>query len=328
MNQSTKMRELIARVRGRVSFGPCAPADAAIAKYAAAFDASVDRQTRAALNIFVFHVDVPSSHRTIEYVDVKHDHWQFDYKALTAHFVWAALAFHKNVRIYYVTHEAANVPFQHPNLTIVRLPTDNTAPMYERVRAMAGYVHSDAFAADTVFLDSDAYPNRALNGVFKRDFDIGVTYRTTPGYMPVNEGVIFCARRRLADVRRFFTAYLSTYEVLKTDAMVREYYGNIERWRGGQLSLNAVSLPADLSRAEGHELAGTRIALLPCNKYNYWVTKAIPPERPTWDSKFVLHLKGDSKHLLGHVVNYQLGQRLPASAVAPGKWRELDSQVA
>lgn len=325
MKRSKAFTDLMGHVRARASFAPCESAETIIRQYASIFDAAADVKSPTQLNVFVFHVDVPASHRSIEYVDVKHDHWEFDYKALAAHFVWATLSFHDTVRIYYVTNESTVVPFEHPNMTVVRLPVDSRAPMYERVRAMAGYVHSRAFSAHTAFLDTDAYPNRALNGVFKREFDVGVTYRTTPGYMPINEGVIFAARRRsTAAVQKFFTAYLSTYEALRIDPVVLDYYnGNIERWRGGQLSLNAVGLPPHLSAGGDFDRDGVRVRLLPCNRFNYWVTKAIDVDRPTWDAKFVLHLKGDSKHLLGHVANYQLGRRLPAAAVAAGNWRQL-----
>jgi len=320
--------DLMNHVRSLVSFAPCEIAASAIHRYSSAFNAAVGTRQPADLNVFVFHVDVPASHRSIDYVDVKHDHWQFDYKALANHFIWAALSFHHNVRIFYVTSETAVVPFSHPEVTVVRLPVDARAPMYERVRAMAAYIHSSAFSANTVFLDTDAYPNRSLNNVFKRDFDVGVTFRTTPGFMPINEGVIFCARRRIDAVRKFFSAYLATYEILKTDPVVHDYYGNIERWRGGQLSLNVLGLPPDRLPPGDFEREGIRVAALPCNKFNYWVTKTIDFRRPTWDSRFVLHLKGDSKHLIGHVADYQLGWRLPAFAAAAGKWRQLQSYAA
>jgi hypothetical protein len=316
MKQPTAFDELMNHVRTLASFAPCAGGAAVTRRYSAAFDAAAGARPPADLNIFVFHVDVPASHRSIAYVDVRHDHWEFDYQALANHFVWAALSFHQTVRIYYVTDESAKVPFTHPEVTVVRIPVDARAPMYERVRAMAGYVHSRAFSANTVFLDTDAYPNRALNDVFKLDFDIGVTYRTTPGFMPINEGVIFCSRRRVEAARRFFSAYLATYELLKADPVVHGYYGNIERWRGGQLSLNALGLPPPPLRPCDFVRNGIRIAALPCNKFNYWVTKPIDHRRPTWDTKFVLHLKGDSKHLMGHVADYQLGWRLPSFAVA------------
>jgi len=328
MNRRKAFSEFMDHVRTRASFASSDAIEAVIQRYSNAFDAAVRLQAPAQMNVVVFHVDVPASHRSIEYVDVKHDHWQFDYKALTSHFIWATLSFHENVRIFYVTSESAIVPWEHPNVTVVRLPVDCAAPMYERVRAMAGYIHSNAFSGHTVFLDSDAYPNRALNGLFKRDFDMALTYRTTPGYMPINEGVIFAAHHRPAAVRRFFVAYLSTYEVLKRDLRVQEYYGNIERWRGGQLSLNVLGLSPGFPRQLQFGVDGIQVQLLPCNRFNYWVTKVIDVDRPTCDGKFVLHLKGDSKHLLGHVADYQLGRRLPASAVAAGRWGEMAAYVA
>lgn len=304
---------LIEHVRANVRDQLTVPSSHAVRDYAQIFDraAAQVRGSPAELNIFVFHVDVPASHRVINYVDVQHDHWEFDYRALTSHFLWATLHFNMRARVYYVTSESAEAPDQHPDVTLVRLPVDPRAPMYERVKAMAAYASSRAFSAKTVFLDSDAYPNRSLAGVFKRTFDVGVTYRTTPGYMPLNEGVIFASRHDLTAAQRFFRTYLATYDALRQDVRVLSYYeNNIDRWRGGQLSLNAVGLP-DGPFAPLFTARGIRIAMFPCNQFNYWVTKPIQPEQRTWDRKFVLHLKGNSKHLLQELTRYQLARRAP-----------------
>jgi hypothetical protein len=323
VNGSITLPELIRHTRTCVNRTPGTEVQQTVERYSSCFEAVLPQDNAVGLNVFVFHVDVPASHRAIEYVDVKHDHWEFDYQAISSHFLWATLRFNQRVRIFFVTDEATPAPAFHPDVLVVRLPTDPKAPMLERVKAMAGYVRSSAFRADTVFLDTDAYPNRALSGVFRKQFDIGVTYRTTPGYMPINEGVIFCSQRNPAAVRQFFDTYLGTYERLLTDARVVSYYGNIERWRGGQLSLNAVALPTnDDLKIDSFDSAGVQIAMFPCNKFNYWVTKCIEPGRKTWDGKFVLHLKGDSKQLLSHVAAYQ--QSRPMTSVTSQRDRRVE----
>lgn len=282
-----------------------------LSKYTSAFDAAHIEEPAVTLNLFVFHVEVPESHRVIDYIDVKHDHGAFDYGKLASHFLWAGSNFDRGVRVYYVTDETSALPRQLPQNTIViRLAMDPTAPMLERVIAMNAYVQSRAFSRNTAFLDSDAYPNRSLGSIFNGRFDVGVTYRTTPGYMPLNEGVIFCSQDDREAVRNFFSAYLGTYESIMQDATIRDYYGDIKRWRGGQLSLNAVACPQvslrEIKQVKDFRVGGSRIGLLPCNLFNYWVTRAHRPGTRTWDRKFVLHLKGDSKKFIDDVIAYQV----------------------
>jgi hypothetical protein len=288
------------------------PSEAAwqtVRSYAAEFDAVHDENNNSSVNLFSFHVDVPQSHRVIDYIDVKHDHGEFDYQRLAAHWSWAGFIFNRDCRQIFVTGQSFPDPQRGHSISVVRLPTDARAPMFERVKAMAGYVHSKAFNRNTAFLDTDAFANRSFKAIFNDSFDIGVTFRTTSGYMPLNEGVIFCSGANPDAVRRFFSAYLATYESLIEDPVIQSYYGDIERWRGGQLSLNAIACPEGvLNKVGSFNAHGVRIALFPCNSFNYWVTRALPGGSRSWDRKFVLHLKGDSKRLVNDVIEYQLGR--------------------
>jgi len=307
MAPKSTINELVDHARTCARTAPGEQMQREIDRYAELFDEQCTPGVRAALNIFSFHVDVPSSHRVINYVDVKHDHGAFDYRRLAAHLVWAGARFNREVHTLFVTNDTCPAPPPQPGLSIIRLPTDDRAPMLERVKAMAAYVQSRAFTQDTAFLDTDAFPNRSLKSIFDDCFDIGVTYRTTAGYMPLNEGVIFCSHSDPAAAARFFCAYAATYEHLARDPTVRSYYGDVGRWRGGQLSLNAIACPpGDLNKVPAFERNGVRIALLPCNRFNYWVTRTLHPGAKSWDRKFVLHLKGDSKLLAEHVIGYQL----------------------
>jgi hypothetical protein len=301
--------DLINHTRSRVQRTPSLTASSAIAEYRARFDAASAVPETATLNVFVFHAEVPDSHRRIAYVDVHHDHGEFDYRGLTSHLIWASRAFNDEhrVHIFLVTDETSKAPEPCADLTVVRLPIDARAVMLERVHAMNAYVHSRAFRCNTVFLDTDAYPNRPLGEIFERNtFDIGVTLRTTPGFMPLNEGVIFASAARAAPVRRFFDSYLATYEALRADSVVTDYYGNIDRWRGGQLALNAVACPAgDLRTIRRCSSTDVEIRMFPCNEFNYWVTRETPVENRGWNRKFILHLKGDSKVFLPSVAQYQ-----------------------
>lgn len=269
---------------------------------AAPLDAGAD------LNVFTFHVRIPESHRYIQYVDVQHDHHEFDYHAICRHFVRSATAFNPKVRIYFVTDLLTPAP-SHPQVTVVRLPLDPTAPMYERVRAMSAYVHSRAYARQTAFLDTDAFPNCSLSALFDGDFDLALTVRPTEGfYMPLNEGVLLSTARRPDAVRNFFARYLATYEKLIADPLVGAYYGNITRWRGGQLSLNAVASALGALEARADCPDDIRVRIVPCDTHNFWVIPGTSDQPSLLDGKFILHLKGDSKHGIASFINYHVAR--------------------
>ena len=281
--------------------------DARVETYAARFtEARFDDDPARGVNIVTFHADVPDSHRFIDYVDVKHDHHGFDYRRITQRFVDSALRFNPDARIFFITGPDGLGPKPDPRVRVVRLPLDPRAPMYERVKAVTAYVRSAAFDRDTVFLDTDAFPNRPLASTFEADLDIGVTERPTENfYMPFNEGVIFAAARRPRAVRRFFDGYIGTYRALMQDPLVADYYGEITRWRGGQLSLNAVALRMGARESVVAEPNHPAVVSLPCDSHNFWIVPNATPDPGLWNAKYVLHLKGDSKLLIAMLEQYQ-----------------------
>lgn len=300
--------EIVDRARALVRPEPGPRLLQIVRDYANQFGAATLSGPSEGLNVVTFHVQVPDHCRVINYVDVKHDHGIFDYRKLSEHLLWSASHFNPGTQTYFVTDATSLVPPDRAGLATVRLAMNPAGPMLERVKAMLGYVMSSAFTRDTVFLDTDAFPNRSLAPIFEHMFDVGVTYRTTPGFMPLNEGVIFCSARNPNAVRSFFSAYLGTYEALMSDPLVIDYYGDIQRWRGGQLSLSAVGCQASIVQAMSTELWGGRITSFPCTTYNYWVTHAIQPAERFMDRKFILHLKGDSKLLIDSLISYQRGR--------------------
>lgn len=272
--------------------------------YRLQFDRQPHSRSGVGVTVFTFHATVPETHAAIDYVDVKHNHHQFDYEGLSNHLIWSSTSFAK-ANMYFITSADSGKVFEQNNIKTVHLHIDRAKPMLERVKAMLGYVESEAFANDTVFLDTDAFPNKPLEQVFDNSFDIGVTYRLTPGYMPLNEGVIFCSARDKDAVRRFFRTYLATYEALMSAPVIAAYYGDVARWRGGQLSLNAVAPPID-RHVDGVVVQdGITFRFLPCDLFNYWVETPPAHDEAELDDKFILHLKGDSKPMLPQLAAYQ-----------------------
>jgi hypothetical protein len=240
------------------------------------------------MRAWTYHVPVPPDHARIDYPDVRMDQGAFDYVALLAHWELAASMFGADP---YIEHRSPN-------------PAE---PMYQRVRAMLAYVTEYLAHAPTAFLDSDAFLNQDISHIFDGEWDVGLTYRHNMGAShALNEGVIFANNRRPAAVRSFFRAYLDTYHAALEDADLVAKYGNLKRWRGGQLSLNRLACPQGLPTAlDYQEIAGARVAYFPCFKWNYPVDAV---DHRLWDTKAVLHLKGARKHLLPEIIAYQEGR--------------------
>ncbi|HWP00062.1 MAG TPA: class I SAM-dependent methyltransferase [Methylococcus sp.] len=263
---------------------------------AARFEAGSGNGTACGLNIFVYHVDMGEAGQ-LRYRDLTMDTNAFDYRALLRAFVASVRRWEPGALIYLVTdpgHAKDWVPTE--DLRVVTLAVDNTRPMWERVNAMCAYVHSKAFAADTLFLDSDAFLNAAFTPYLEGDFDLAVTVREIPGLMPVNEGVLVARSVRPEHVQRFFRRYLATYDRLVADERIREYYGDIQKWRGGQLSLNAITRAAwPYSPYRFTTLDGVSVQALPCDPFNYSHAYGEEWDAEKWKDKIVVHFKGARK---------------------------------
>lgn len=319
--------ELIALARTERSSEIEPTTRARLAAFQAAFDAAPAALRPASQICFAFHSSVPQAESAIKYRDISIDHGKFDYERIVQHCIAAALAVGDNVRFILATDDAFLPNLSHPRLTIVRLPLDLASPMYERVIAMCAFAHSRQFDAPTAFLDSDAFLNLSLDGLFSAPFDIGATYRSDPGLMPINEGVIFANYRNPAAVRSFFSGYLGTYDRVARNATVVGYYGNVKRWRGGQLSLNALTCPPGVpSELDAADSFGAVVRYYPCTAFNFSIEMDRPYTARQLDGKAVLHLKGPRKALLDQIARYQaqkrpdvtrlLGELSPAPAAA------------
>lgn len=254
---------------------------------------------------WIYHVPIPPGAAKIQYRDVKMDQSKYDYDRIVAH---AARMARDAIVVTDVAPNGGSVAISHDHkpywLRYVEYPFNPLEPMYERCRAMCAYVHSQAFNSPTVFLDGDAFVNTDLNPIFKTIRDVAVTYRNDPGLMPINEGVIFA--KPTEGTRAFFRAYLATYENLAKVPEIVEYYGDIKRWRGGQLSLNALACPPGVpSEMDRLEVAGAHIQYLPCATFNFSMAMDQPLSKATLDQKMVVHMKGPRKVLFEQIRDYQ-----------------------
>ena len=250
--------------------------------------------------VFAFHADLPAD-ASIEYVDAKLNVRDFDYLGILRRFVRHAREHCPGVQVILATSAGSRYTvLAEEGVAVVELPLDLRQPMFERAVAVSAYLGSSAFRGNTAFLDSDAFVNRPLAEVFALGFDLAFTYRQFSNMMPVNEGVFFASPRRAAAVGRFMLARLATYERIANDPAVQAYYGDVRRWRGGQLSLNAVCAP-HLPYSPFRALHEDDLVLrfLPCDTFNFALGdgEALSSSARLGE-RYVMHYKGPRKYAL------------------------------
>ena len=302
--------ELIDYCRQFVQPDAALASDAVPMPYVEIFDSHLpDLNNDHQINIFTFHTSVPESASKISLPDVAIDHGAVDYDVICEEMIRSALAFQPGAHVFFVTDADTMPRLAHPRVSVIRLPLQREFPMYERVQAMWAYAHSSLYQKPTVFLDSDAFINKDINWVFHKDMDLAVTYRGG-GLMPINEGVFFTNDRDTAAVARFFDHYLLVYRRLLSDPVVTEIYGDVRRWRGGQLSLNAVACPLGVPCSlDTSFFLGAKIGYYPCSDLNFsfeYERKQL--SKAELAAKSIIHLKGARKVLLDHLVALQISR--------------------
>ncbi len=280
-----------------------------------AFENAFTRAARQGIgvDVFVFHADMPAKTK-IDYVDAKFVPEDFDYFDILRRFIEHVRRHCAGATITLVTARGARYSaLAAPDVALVELDLDTTRPMYERATALLAYARSAAFARNTVCLDADALVNRRLDDVFSLDFDIGLTYREGPRLMPANEGVIFLCARRPDVVRRFLECRLATYTAVAADPFITGYYSDVKRWRGGQLSLNA--LVHDLrpySPYRRSESEGAGLRFFPCDTFNFSGGEGEAASSVDHlDERFVVHFKGSRKYAFNFAAK---AERSPGAA--------------
>ncbi len=248
------------------------------------------------VHVFAFHVDMGAAGK-LAYRDVTMDVGRFDYVSILETFKACVFRSHPQAVIFLVTSPGSPLlALSDERTRVVELDIPFDQPMYQRVASMCAYVHSPAFVKDTLFLDSDAFLNARFTEYLDADFDVAVTVRRDPGLMPVNEGVIVARAERRPAVIGFFDRYLATYDALLSDDRIADYYGDIRKWRGGQLSLNAITRAAHpYSDQRRIGIGSARLQCLPCDPFNYSYEYGATVAHEPLKEKVVLHMKGGRK---------------------------------
>jgi hypothetical protein len=267
---------------------------------------------QANLNVVLFHIKIPDEASKVSAPDIRTiDHGAVDYETLIRLNIQVAQHTNPRCRVILITDHLflAGEP-ETDRLTICRISVNGAEPMFERVWAMAAYTESSLFDAPTVFLDSDAFLLRPIHNLFSNDFDVGITHRDIIGQMPINEGVIFANTINIAAVKAVFRAYFASYLAIEQSSEISGIYQNIRRWRGGQLSINAIGAGGQVYASKQRMgIRGARMVQLPCSIYNL-----SPDDERHINSQLrkrcaILHLKGPRKSWLRALVGVTvLGQ--------------------
>lgn len=306
---------LIDALRSERSAAPSPTLTERVLRLKRLFDSSSIPNDRAGIRLFNFHARAEDSCSAFDMIDVTRDNRLIDYQAMRRHLIWCAEEFCKGSVIYLVSDPDTPQFYRSDFIVNLIVDIDPYAIMLERVIAMCAYVHSGAFRTDTVFLDTDAFPNSDLAMIFDGVFDIGLTYRFDRQVMPLNEGVIFASSRNLAAVQAFFRAYLAIFEQLQAAPVIKEHYGSIAHWRGGQLSLNVLALPVAWPLVADENVAGARVKFFRCEEFNYSPDCDLDPDEveDILADKRIIHVKGQNKRHFLTARRHALG-RLPARA--------------
>ena len=201
----------------------------------------------------------------------------------------------KEAEIILCTTKEFGEKFNGMNIKKIYPQADSRKPMYSRVKTYNTLIQYNLLGQNVIFMDSDVMIlENPWNDLEKLNFDVAVTYRFTPNLVPINEGVIYC-RSKSKESKEFFAKYIQTYEKIKNNKIIKDTVGtDLERWRGGQLSLNGI---CNAGRMVTYRDSNKHIAFLPCDKYNrtiygYSEVNSLIVEK----SAFAVHAKGRSKH--------------------------------
>ena len=188
--------------------------------------------------------------------------------------------------------------FSGKNISILIPKVRSNQPMYYRALTYNTLIQKDLVAGKVCFLDSDTILINNISKIWEKlSIRIAVTARFAPNLMPINEGVIFADNDHKC-TKEFFAEYIGTYKSILKSEKIQMIMNNIDlkRWRGGQLSLNAICGGGNMiSRQDSTK----NLKILPSNKFNRSI-KTVEERDALMNSNdcFIGHFKGRHKKAL------------------------------
>lgn len=223
------------------------------------------------------------------------DHSKINHVALVRQTIKAILRTHPQAEVVLCTDETFGAQMQDLGISLVYPEVERRRPMYYRAKTYNTLVQSGKLQGTVVFLDSDAIVLKPMDELPESiGFDVAVTQRFAPNLMPINEGVII-AKASTQTCINFFAHYMGTYDLIKDDAIVQQVCGNdLMRWRGGQLSLNAMldggKMKTQMSSRDN------ALKILDCSRFNKAVSNIADVNILIKGGEaYVAHVKGKAK---------------------------------
>lgn len=240
------------------------------------------------MEFLTFHVSLNKSAQVHPNQTLQHD----QYLSMIDMMAASARLHHKNARVVVLSDQATSFEACRAKLDgIERFDMYSSKLMFERTKAQCHYIQASSFASPLVVIDSDILVNAPLKDLFKRDFDVAVTWRENK-IQPINGGLLILNNRRPEVVKAFFRKFLAIYET---------QYAQQGAWFGDQLALrDAVGRSLkQLKAKELVEVDGCRILMLPCDTYNFSPDNRFAEVAAYRSDKVILHFKGERKRLMG-----------------------------
>lgn len=227
----------------------------------------------------------------------------------------SAKLFHPGCRCVILSNKVTNLSLLASKYEISIHDSKPISLMLDRTRAMADFVEHFDFSGPLAFVDSDILFNHSLEDVWRRDFDVALTYRDHP-MPPVNGGLILLNCQRPEACKHFFTRFLAIY---------REKYIDRSTWFGDQEALSDLigNSPAEYLD-DVVDADGCRVLLLPCDQYNFSPSPEVSEISESLRERVAIHFKGPRKFLMPLFWNAYLGPKEQMTLMTI--WRSLQAR--
>jgi len=198
--------------------------------------------------------------------------------------------FYTASRIVVLTDPGTEVPALPPPAAVQRRPLGDRPLMFERLVSYIEYLESAGDDEAHLFLDSDILITGPFGTACVGPFDLAFTYKVKRGRWSINAGVILVAPGGRARALAFFRRTLALYE---------ERHVADPHWGSDQMAMrDTIGLGEPPEALQIAMTADARVALLPCDKYNYspagvWRDLSDGPS-----GQFVWHFKGRLKKFM------------------------------
>ncbi|MHA1539829.1 MAG: tetratricopeptide repeat protein [Alphaproteobacteria bacterium] len=227
-----------------------------------------------------------------------------DYFELLHNAMDSAKAAMPEATIKVLTDHKTQFPRNLPIDEVLRYDVNPDEVISEAMRVKRAYL--ETYTRPTIFADPDIIFNQDIRAIFKKDFDIGLTWRDIYLFMPVNTGVIFINNKNKAKVRAFYDGCLDAIDKLEAFGREKEEFNiGIRHWWGDQLSIAAyVGWKECLIRPSTYfDVDGSKVLFFPGKEYNYTPEEGRKYTVKELNLKNCLHFKGETKDFMTQFLN-------------------------